>query len=103
MHPYRTVLDCIEPHRTVSYRVNILDLLIKYAIALRNHQLYTELSLWRLIFLPLVFFGFCTFHDVLGQLKCLLREGYSVRHCAEEMGKSKGAIHRLKKKLEGKN
>ena len=44
-----------------------------------------------------------TFHDVPGRLKLLLREGYSVRHCAEEMGKSKGAIQRLKKKLEGKN
>ena len=37
----------------------------------------------------------------LDELKRLLREGYSIRDCAEEMGKSKGAIQRLKKKLEG--
>lgn len=34
-------------------------------------------------------------------LKSLLNEGYSIRDCAEEMGKSKGAIQRLKRKLEG--
>ena len=34
-------------------------------------------------------------------LKRLLSEGYSIRDCAEEMGKSKGAIQRLKKKLDG--
>ena len=39
----------------------------------------------------------------LEELKRLLGEGYSIRDCAEEMGKSKGAIQRLKKKLEGKN
>lgn len=39
----------------------------------------------------------------LDELKRLLREGYSIRDCAEEMGKSKGAIQRLKKKLEGEN
>ena len=38
----------------------------------------------------------------LEELKRLLDEGYSIRDCAEEMGKSKGAIQRLKKKLEGK-
>ena len=37
----------------------------------------------------------------LEELKRLLSEGYSVRDCAEEMGKSKSAIHRLKRKLEG--
>ena len=37
----------------------------------------------------------------LEELKRLISEGYSVRDCAEEMGKSKGAIQRLKKKLEG--
>ena len=37
----------------------------------------------------------------LEELKRLLSEGYSIRDCAEEMGKSKGAIQRLKKKLEG--
>lgn len=37
----------------------------------------------------------------LEELKRLLSEGYSVRDCAEEMGKSKGAIQRLKKKLDG--
>lgn len=37
------------------------------------------------------------------ELKRLLREGYSIRDCAEEMGKSKGAIQRLKKKLEGES
>ncbi|EFL84306.2 hypothetical protein HMPREF0326_03160 [Desulfovibrio sp. 3_1_syn3] len=36
----------------------------------------------------------------LEELKRLLGEGYSIRDCAEEMGKSKGAIQRLKKKLE---
>ena len=36
-------------------------------------------------------------------LKRLLNEGYSIRDCAEEMGKSKGAIQRLKKKLDGEN
>ncbi|CAK7037994.1 MAG: hypothetical protein DELT_00652 [Desulfovibrio sp.] len=36
----------------------------------------------------------------LEELKRLLNEGYSIRDCAEEMGKSKGAIQRLKKKLE---
>ncbi|MDY3810183.1 AAA family ATPase [Desulfovibrio porci] len=36
----------------------------------------------------------------LEELKRLLDEGYSIRDCAEEMGKSKGAIQRLKKKLE---
>ena len=36
----------------------------------------------------------------LDELKRLLDEGYSIRDCAEEMGKSKGAIQRLKKKLE---
>lgn len=36
----------------------------------------------------------------LEELKRLLSEGYSIRDCAEEMGKSKGAIQRLKKKLE---
>lgn len=25
MHLYRTALDCIEPHRTVSYRINNVD------------------------------------------------------------------------------
>lgn len=39
----------------------------------------------------------------LDELKRLLSEGYSIRDCAEEMGKSKGAIQRLKKKLEGKS
>lgn len=39
----------------------------------------------------------------LDELKRLLREGYSIRDCAEEMGKSKGAIQRLKKKLDGEN
>lgn len=36
----------------------------------------------------------------LEELKRLLNEGYSIRDCAEEMGKSKGAVQRLKKKLE---
>ena len=36
-------------------------------------------------------------------LKRLLNDGYSIRDCAEEMGKSKGAIQRLKKKLDGEN
>lgn len=36
----------------------------------------------------------------LEQLRTLLAEGYSIREAAEEMGKSKGAIQRLKKKLE---
>jgi putative DNA primase/helicase len=39
----------------------------------------------------------------LEELKRLLNEGYSVRDCAEEMGKSKGAIQRLKKKLDEEN
>lgn len=39
----------------------------------------------------------------LEELKRLLNEGYSIRDCAEEMGKSKGAIQRLKRKLEGEN
>ena len=39
----------------------------------------------------------------LETLKRLLSEGYSIRDCAEEMGKSKGAIQRLKKKLDGEN
>ena len=39
----------------------------------------------------------------LESLKRLLSEGYSIRDCAEEMGKSKGAIQRLKKKLDGEN
>lgn len=37
----------------------------------------------------------------LEELKRLLGEGYSIRDCAEEMGKSKSAVHRLKRKLEG--
>lgn len=37
------------------------------------------------------------------ELKRLLNDGYSIRDCAEEMGKSKGAIQRLKKKLDGEN
>ncbi len=37
----------------------------------------------------------------LEELKRLLGSGYSIRDCAEEMGKSKSAIHRLKRKLEG--
>ncbi len=37
----------------------------------------------------------------LDELKRLLDEGYSIRDCAEEMGKSKSAVHRLKRKLEG--
>ena len=36
----------------------------------------------------------------LEELKRLLSEGYSIRDCAEEMGKSKSALHRLKRKLE---
>lgn len=44
------------------------------------------------------------FEDVeLAELKRLLAEGYSIRDCAEEMGKSKAAVQRLKKKLEEKN
>ena len=39
----------------------------------------------------------------LETLKRLLSEGHSIRDCAEEMGKSKGAIQRLKKKLDGGN
>ena len=39
----------------------------------------------------------------LAELKRLLSEGYSIRDCAEEMGKSKAAVQRLKKKLEEKN
>lgn len=35
------------------------------------------------------------------QLKRLLSEGYSIRDCAEEMGMSKSAIHRLKRRMEG--
>lgn len=34
------------------------------------------------------------------ELKKLLADGYSIRDCAEEMGKSKSAIHRLKRKLD---
>jgi putative DNA primase/helicase len=37
----------------------------------------------------------------LDQLKQLLSEGFSIRDCAEEMGMSKSAIHRLKRRLEG--
>ena len=37
----------------------------------------------------------------LEELKRLLSEGYSIRDCAEEMEKSKGAIQRLKRKLDG--
>lgn len=37
----------------------------------------------------------------LDQLKRLLSEGFSIRDCAEEMGMSKSAIHRLKRRLEG--
>lgn len=37
----------------------------------------------------------------LEQLKRLLSEGYSIRDCVEEMGMSKSAIHRLKRRLEG--
>ena len=33
-------------------------------------------------------------------LKCLLAEGLSLRDCAEEMGISKSALHRLKKRIE---
>ena len=39
----------------------------------------------------------------LEELERLLSEGYSIRDCAEEMGKSKGAIQRLKRKLEEEN
>ena len=39
----------------------------------------------------------------LETLKRLLSDGYSIRDCAEKMGKSKGAIQRLKKKLDGEN
>ncbi|SHN71410.1 AAA family ATPase [Desulfovibrio litoralis] len=38
----------------------------------------------------------------LEELKRLLSEGYSVRDCAEEMGKSKSAVQRMKNELEGK-
>lgn len=38
----------------------------------------------------------------LQTLKKLLDEGYSVRDCAEEMGRSKSAMQRLKNKLEGR-
>lgn len=38
----------------------------------------------------------------LEQLKRLLDEGYTVRDAAEEMGKSKSAVQRLKNKLEGR-
>lgn len=53
IHRYRTVLYSVTLYSTSS---NNVDLLNNCAIALRNHQLHTELSLWRLIFLPLVFF-----------------------------------------------
>lgn len=36
----------------------------------------------------------------LDELKRLLDSGYSIRDCAAEMGKSKGAVQRLKRKLE---
>ena len=36
----------------------------------------------------------------LDELKRLLNSGYSIRDCAAEMGKSKSAIHRLKRKLD---
>ena len=36
----------------------------------------------------------------LDELKQLLEDGFSIRDCAEEMGKSKSSIHRLKRKLE---
>ncbi|CAK7026123.1 MAG: hypothetical protein DELT_02591 [Desulfovibrio sp.] len=39
----------------------------------------------------------------LEELKRLLNDGYSIRDCAEEMNKSKGAIQRLKKKLDGES
>lgn len=39
----------------------------------------------------------------LEELRRLLSEGYSIRDCAEEMDKSKGAIQRLKKKLDGES
>ena len=39
----------------------------------------------------------------LEELKRLLSDGYSIRDCAEEMGKPKGAIQRLKKKLDGES
>ena len=38
----------------------------------------------------------------LEELNRLLGEGYSVRDCAEEMGKSKSAVQRMKNKLESK-
>ena len=34
------------------------------------------------------------------QLKALLAEGFTVRDAAEEMGMSKSAVQRLKKKME---
>lgn len=37
----------------------------------------------------------------LEQLKRLLADGFSIRDCAEEMGMSKSAIHRLKRRMEG--
>lgn len=37
----------------------------------------------------------------LEQLKRLLADGMTVRECAEELGISKSAVHRLKQKLEG--
>lgn len=46
--------------------------------------------------------GFGDIEDVeLEELKRLLGEGYSIRDCAEEMGKSKSSVHRLKRKLKG--
>ncbi|WP_244512288.1 AAA family ATPase [Maridesulfovibrio ferrireducens] len=39
----------------------------------------------------------------LDELKALLSEGLSIRDCAEEMGRSKSSVHRLKKKLEATN
>jgi putative DNA primase/helicase len=39
----------------------------------------------------------------LEQLKSLLAEGCSIRDAAEEMGKSKGAIQRLKKKMDNQS
>ncbi len=54
IHRYRTVLYSFTLYSTSSNNVDLLNSVI--AVGLRNHQLHTELSLWRLIFLLLVFF-----------------------------------------------
>ena len=77
---------------------------MRYFEALARHRHFGRAAADCAVTQPALSMQIKELEDVeLEELKRLLNDGYSIRDCAEEMGKSKGAIQRLKKKLDGES